>query len=276
MNNYAISTDELASGLQKSSATLSLMGNSIDEAAALITAGNATIQDVDSVAAGIKTVSLRLSGSEKGSQEQLEQLGEEIDDYVVQTVAKKQQIIKDYTKTATNTEGVDIVDDHGNLKTTFDILSDISEVYREIQEEDKKFGTNRAQALVEELAGKNRSNIVSSILLNGQLLEQVKNTSEQSLGSADVELEKYKQSLEGRIQEMTNQLQELATVTINSDMFAGLIDGATVFLDLVTKLIDNLPILSSLIGGALGIGATKTGLGKQTIVVKNALFYKIA
>ena len=51
-NNYAISTDELASALQRSAATLSLMGNTIDEAASLVTTANATIQDADSVAAG--------------------------------------------------------------------------------------------------------------------------------------------------------------------------------------------------------------------------------
>ena len=42
---------------------------------------------------------------------------------------------------------------------------------KEIQEEDQKAGTNRAQALVEQLAGKNRSNIVASILQNGDILE---------------------------------------------------------------------------------------------------------
>lgn len=45
MNNFSISTDELATGLQKAGATLSLMGNSLDESAALITSANATIQD---------------------------------------------------------------------------------------------------------------------------------------------------------------------------------------------------------------------------------------
>ena len=39
MNNYAISTDELASALQRSAATLKVAGNNIYEAAALVTAG---------------------------------------------------------------------------------------------------------------------------------------------------------------------------------------------------------------------------------------------
>ena len=51
-NNYAISTDELASALQKSAATLSVAGNDIYEAAALVTAGNTVLQDADSVGTG--------------------------------------------------------------------------------------------------------------------------------------------------------------------------------------------------------------------------------
>lgn len=197
MNNFAISTDELAQGLQKSASTLSLMGNSIDEAAALITAANTTIQDVDSVSAGIRTVTLRIMGTEE-AEDELQELGEEVDDYVVQTASKKQQIIKDYTAVASNNgEGIDILDDNGNYKNVYTILKEISEIYEEIQEEDKKFGTNRATALIEELAGKNRSSIVSAILSNGDILEAVKSSSENADGSAEEELEKYLDSIEG-------------------------------------------------------------------------------
>jgi len=78
-------------------------------------------------------------------------------------------------------------------------LLDISKIYKEIQEEDKKAGTNRAQALVETLGGKNRSNIASSILLNGDILEQVYNASKnESTGSAQKELNTYLDSVEGK------------------------------------------------------------------------------
>lgn len=61
-NRYAVSTDELATGLQKSGATLSLMGNNIDESVALLTAANSQIQNIDTVAAGEKVISLRIAG----------------------------------------------------------------------------------------------------------------------------------------------------------------------------------------------------------------------
>lgn len=152
-NNYSISTDELASGLQKSAATLSLMGNTIDEAAALITTANSVIQDSDSVSAGLRTISLRLVGTEE-SEKELSAMNEEVDAFVKSTNSKKQQIIKDYTAVASNNyQGFDILDSNGNYKNTFQILLGISKVYKEIQEQDKKLGTNHAVALVEELAG---------------------------------------------------------------------------------------------------------------------------
>lgn len=61
-NNYAISTDELAVAMQKSAATLSLMGNSIDETASMITTANSVLQDADTVSAGLRTISLRIVG----------------------------------------------------------------------------------------------------------------------------------------------------------------------------------------------------------------------
>lgn len=61
-DNYAISTDQVSTGLQKAGATLSLLGNNIDEAAALITAANTTLQNVDTVSAGVRTISLRIMG----------------------------------------------------------------------------------------------------------------------------------------------------------------------------------------------------------------------
>ena len=124
-------------------------------------------------------------------------------------------------------------------------------------------GTNRAQALIEELAGKNRSNILSSLLTNGSLLEQVKETSEHSDNSALEENQKYLESTEAKIAQLQTQLQELATVTINSDMFKGVIDTATAFLNIVTQILDKLPLLSTAIGGLAGFKLSKAGLGKQ-------------
>ena len=94
-------------------------------------------------------------------------------------------------------------------------------------------------------------------------MDQVEETSAHSEGSADEELQKQLESTESKLNQLKNQLQELATVTINSDMFKGVIDTATAFLNIVTQILDKLPLLSTAIGGLAGFKLSKAGLGKQ-------------
>lgn len=253
-NNYSISTDELATSLQRSAATLSLMGNTIDEAASLVTTANATIQDADSVSAGLRTISLRLVGTEE-AEEELSAMNEEVDAFVKATNSKKQQIIKDYTAVASNNyQGFDILDNNGNYKNTYEILLGIAKVYKEIQEQDKKLGTNHATAIIEELAGKNRSNIASAILQDPAQLEAVKKSSEEAFGSATEELNKYLDSIDGKMAQLENRAQEFWFKVIDSetikngiDLLSTLLKGATDFVDTVGLL----PTILTGVGAAL-------------------------
>ena len=254
-NNYAISTDELATALQKSAATLSLMGNAIDEAASLVTTANATIQDADSVSAGLRTISLRLVGTEE-AEEELSAMNEEVDAFVKATNSKKQQIIKDYTAVASNNyQGFDILDSNGNYKNTYEILLGIAKVYKEIQEQDKKLGTNHATALIEELAGKNRSNIASAILQDPTQLEAVKKSSEEALGSAEKELNSYLDSIDGKMAQLENRAQEFWFKVIDSEtikngigLLSTLLKGATDFVDTVGLLPTILAPIAAILG----------------------------
>lgn len=251
-NNYAISTDELATALQKSSATLSLMGNTIDEAASLVTTANATIQDADSVSAGLRTISLRLVGTEE-AEEELSAMNEEVDAFVKATNSKKQQIIKDYTAVASNNyQGFDILDSNGNYKNTYEILLGIAKVYKEIQEQDKKLGTNHATALIEELAGKNRSNIASAILQDPTQLEAVKKSSEEALGSAENELNSYLDSIDGKMAQLENRAQEFWFKVIDSETIKNGIDLLSTLLKGTTDFVDTVGLLPTIL---TGIGA---------------------
>lgn len=251
-NNYAISTDELATALQKSSATLSLIGNTIDEAASLVTTANATIQDADSVSAGLRTISLRLVGTEE-AEEELSAMNEEVDAFVKATNSKKQQIIKDYTAVASNNyQGFDILDSNGNYKNTYEILLGIAKVYKEIQEQDKKLGTNHATALIEELAGKNRSNIASAILQDPTQLEAVKKSSEEALGSAENELNSYLDSIDGKMAQLENRAQEFWFKVIDSETIKNGIDLLSTLLKGTTDFVDTVGLLPTIL---TGIGA---------------------
>lgn len=253
-NNYAISSDELASALKRSSATLSLMGNTIDETSALITTANSVLQDADSVSAGIRTIALRLVGTED-AEEELQALGEDVDAFVTQTNSKKQQVIKEYTAVASNAyKGFDILDENGNYKNTYDILLGIAKIYKEIQAEDQKLGTNRAVALVEELAGKNRSNVASAILQDPLQLEAVKKSSEEAMGSAQKELDKFLDSIDGKLLSLSNTAQEFWFKFIDSDVIKSGIDGLNKLLKVAIGLVDTLGALPTI---GLGFGLFK-------------------
>ena len=240
-NNYAISTDGLASALQKSASALTTAGNDMDEAVALITAGNQIAQDPDSVGAGLRTIALRITGTKEAKKE-LEELGEDVDDFTTHTASKLQNTIKNFTKVESNNfKGFDILDDNGNYKSTYEILLGISEIYEEIIETDKRYGSNMANGLLETLAGKNRSNIAASILQNPDILKSVYESSAyDSEGSAQEELDKYLDSIEGKIQLFTNRVQEFWYNLIDSEIVKEFVDAGTELINILDNILSGL------------------------------------
>lgn len=262
LNNFSISTDGLASALQRSASALKTAGNDIDESIGLITAGNQVVQDPESVGAAMRVISLRLTGTSQAKQE-LSELNEDTDG-VITTVSKLRETIMNATKVASNGyKGVDLFDKNGNYRSTASVLQDIADIYSEIEETDKKTKSNNINLLLETISGKNRANTAASILQSPDILREAIESSKNAKGSADRENETYLSSLEAHITQLQTQLQELATVTINSDMFKGVIDTATAFLNIVTQILDKLPLLSTAIGGLAGFKLSQAGLGKQ-------------
>lgn len=243
-NNFAISTDGLATALQNSASALKTANNDIDESIALATAANAVVQDPDKVGAGLRTIALRITGTE-AAKEELQELGEDVDDFVVTTTSKLNQQVMDLTKTV-GKDGISLLDDNGNYRSTYEILQDIADVWEKIAEEDLKTGQNRQNALLEMLAGKNRSNILASILQSPETLREAYESSlNDSAGSAQQELEKYLDSIEGKIQLFTNEVQEFWHNLISSDVIKGFVDAGTTIVDILGKIVDKLGILGT-------------------------------
>ena len=246
-NNYAIATDELALALQNSASALKVAGNDIDESIALATAANTVIQDYSKVSAGIRTVSMRITGA---TSEELEKAGEDTDG-LIETTAKLEDQVKSLT--AVNGKmGISLLDANGNFRSTYDILLDIAEIWDEIGEQDKLDGNNRQNVLLESLAGKNRASILAAILQNPDILKSVYETSSyESNGSAQQELEKQLESISGHVAKLQNQWQNLWAETANRDVINWFLDLATSIL----KLADNFGIVKTLLVGGGGIFA---------------------
>lgn len=217
---------------------------------------------------GVRTIALRIAGTEEAKQE-LEDLGEDVSDFVVQTQSKVDAQVRKYTATASNPNGISVLDSNGRLRDTYDILLDIANVYSEIVEKDEQFGTNTSNALLELLAGKTRSNILASILQNPELLRNAYETSQNAEGTGQRELDVYLDSMEAKLQKLQNRIQELAYTAMNSEFLKVMIDLLTQGVELVTALVDKLgliPTLLTTLGSGvlnkLGNGSALAGLLK--------------
>lgn len=132
-NKFAIDSGGLANALQVGSANLSIAGNDLQQASALIITANEVMQDPLTVSNGLKTISMRLRGVAED--------GEELS-------ASMNDLIASMT-------GVKVETDDGQLRSTYDILKDIGEVWDELD-------TKQQALLSEEIAGKNRANVFAS------------------------------------------------------------------------------------------------------------------
>jgi len=255
-NNFSISTDQLATGLKDSAAALSTAGNDINESIALITAGNAITQNASKTGAGLRTISLRMAGTEAAKKE-LEDIGEDTTDFVVQTKSKIDEQLRQFTAVGSNDyKGVSMLSDDGTYKSTYQVLQEIADIYDEIIESDKKFGTNKANGLLELIAGKTRANIAGSILQNPEILRSAYEQVQNAEGSAMEENEKYLDSIDGKISQLQTRISELQTSVFTSDMFKGLIEGATEFLELLNNIIDTIGLFPTLAGAGGLVGLT--------------------
>lgn len=260
-NNFSISTQGLAEGLQRSASALKTAGNDMDSAIALMTAGNAVVQDPTSVGAGLRTIALRLTGTKEGAQS-LQDSGEDIDGMIT-TVSKLRDTIKSATAVASNGfKGFDIFDKNGNYKSTYEILLGISQVYKEIVETDAKTGSNNKNLLLETIAGKNRANIAASILENPSLLEKAyKSSKYDSKDSAQQELDRYLDSIDGRLTKLQNHADKFWNAFLNTGSVKNgisLIDG---FVNRVTTLVSKFGALPTILG-SMGAALTLQDVGR--------------
>lgn len=217
-NNYAVSSDGIATALQDSASALMEGGNNLEQAVALVAAANRVVQDPNSVGSALRTISLRLRGT---SVKILEEMGEETDG-VVESVSKLQSKIKALS-------GVNILTDAGEYKDTYTILKEIGTVWEEMSDIDQA-------ALLELMAGKNRANTLSAILSNMEDLEGAYKDALGAEGSALRENEAYLDSIQGRIDLFKNSVQTMWMNTISSEVVKDFVNLGTTLIGLVDKL----------------------------------------
>lgn len=226
-NNFAISSDGIAEGLSRSASTLVSAGNTLEESIAMLAAGNKVQQDPEGLGNALKVLSMRI----RGTKTELEEAGEETDDMIENTSKLRDKVM---ALTDVGDGGVDILTDTGAYKSTYQILLEIAEVWDRINEVDPK---NQA-ALLEILAGKTRGSQVASILQNPEDLRDAYDMALDSDGSAQQELETYLDSIQGRIDLFTNELQTFWMNLINSNVVKGFVNAGTTILHVLNGIME--------------------------------------
>lgn len=252
-NLEPISSDEIASSLQRSASALKAAGANYEQSVALTTVGNSVVQNPESVGAGLKTVSLRIRGTDMNV---LQEAGEDVDGYI-QNTSQLRDLIKNQTKVASNDyKGFDLLKDDGSYKNPYEFLLGLGKIWSEIGNSDG--GDLKQASILEKVAGKNRANIVASILQNPEMLEKVYNETQNSDGSALRENETQLDSIQGKVDQLTASFQEMWNTSISSDFIKGLVDAGTEITNLVTKA----GLLRTAFMGALGVAGTQGKLGR--------------
>ena len=109
---------------------------------------------------------------------------------------------------------LDIQIDDSHLKSTFQVLQELSEIWDDIG----KVSENNQARILEMLGGKRNANVLSSIITNFEDAIAAMETAGDSAGSAWIENEKYLESIEGKTKQVQAAFEAFANSVIDSDI----------------------------------------------------------
>lgn len=242
-NNYATTAADIGEAVKRSASALSLAGNSLEETAGMVTGITEVTQDPEKAGNSLKVLSMRLRGM-KG---ELQDLGEETDENV-ENLSQMQGKVLNLTHGKVN-----IFDNTGDFKSTYEIMQGIADIYDDLTDSDKA-------DLLETIAGKNRANEVAALIQNWDRVAQATESAENSAGSAMAEQEKYANSLQGRLNSLTSSLQTISNTALDSGFLKGLVSGATEAINILNKVIDTIgiiPTVATVAGAAMSLSGKK-------------------
>jgi len=249
-NTEPVSMEDLGIIMQKSSAAMSAAGNTYQETLAMASALNGVLQDSESSGTFLKTLSMYLRASKTDA----ENAGIATDG-MASSVSELRSELKQLA-------GVDIMKNDNTFKSTYQIMKELSEVWKDLSD------TTQAN-ITELISGKRGGQGTSALLNNFSVAEDAMEQALNSSGSAMRENETYMQSLQAKLNQLDSAFQKFSTDLMKSDIPKFFVDLATVFVDgadNAVKFAGALPTLTAAISGVLSVmqmsGKLKNGAGK--------------
>ena len=227
-NTSAINFEDLTEGVQRTGAVFAKSDTSIEELTGLLTGANEVMQNIEKTSSGLVTVSQRLRGITKLSDDGYEGIS---------------KLSTEFKRIA----NIDIYDAQGQLRGTFDILNDMAKVFPTLNK-------NQQQYLAELAAGKRQVTVLQSLLGNWESVDEAVKNATNATGSAMAENEKFLNSVEGKVNQLQSAWQNFSRKSIDSNWVKTILSSGTK----IINLFDNMGnVLITLTGIILTLRASK-------------------
>lgn len=219
-NSYAVSSGQLAKNLGNMSAALSVGNNSFEESLGLLTAGTEVTRNASKVSRALVSVQSRLN-------------------QVIDESSSTGQALTEWYKE----HGVAILDQQGQLRSLYDVLTDVAEIWPTLTKNEQAYYLNQQ-------AGANQSQNLAAILSNFDTAAKATATALNSAGSAMRENKAYQESLEYQTQSLKAEFQDLANNVIDKQLITSVLGLGEAFLKLANTGVGQLVTKIGLLGGA--------------------------
>ena len=216
-NNFSVGTNDLSQAMEIASAGMATYGNEFEQIIGLVTAGTEIMTGRSSqVARGLNTIASR--------------------------IVKNQGALEDY--------GIQVEDVNGNLKSTYDVLSELKPKWDSMSEAGRV-------ALGDSIAGTNQYKVLAAVMQNFEHATDAATTALNSSGSAIKENAAYMESLEAKTTAVKATFQDLANNVIDDELVGSVLDLANGFLQLANtdlgRIVTQITLLTGVGWGATGL-----------------------
>lgn len=154
--------------------------------------------------------------------------------------------------------GISIEDENGELRSTYDILNDLAQVWDKLDSKQRQF-------LGEKAAGNRQVKTLNAIMANWDVVQDTIADAYGAQGTATEGNEKFMNSIEGRITAFQSAFQKLSKVTIESSFVKGVVDIGKTVTELATNAGGLVPILSTIAGIIVTIKGAQIAKGLSAI-----------
>lgn len=263
-NKYAVTTGDLADGIQRVASVSTASGASFEQTLGLLTAMIEISRNADKSSTALKTLMLRIQG--------LDESGESLG---TGYVAKFNEMFEDIADVSITVDG--------KLRNIYDIITDLGSKLGSLSQEQKIY-------LATEAVGIRQANEFINLLSNYKTAIASTETAINSQNSALIENSKYMDSITGKTAQFNEELEKLWTNGINSNTVKNIIDFGTVLLEIANNVgLVNTALmgttiailalkgqsiatfLSGLIPVIIGVETTLVAIAPQLIVIGAAI-----